>query len=83
MRLVAMARPLISVEMVIRTGIRATAEFLILRILDSPPLANGVWSRDESDVVLPGWEGRTVIDVERARECPANEWLLVVAWDES
>ena len=61
----------------------ATAEFLIPRILDSPPLANRVWSRDESDVVLPEWEGRTVIDVEKAKACPSNEWLLVEAWDES
>ena len=56
---------------------------LLPRILDGPPKANKVWWRDECDAVRPEWAGRTVIDLESAEKCPANEWLLVVAWDES
>jgi hypothetical protein len=61
----------------------AQAVFLLPRILEGPPDANQVWWRDEYDSVLPEWAGRTVIDVENAKKCPADEWLLVVAWDES
>jgi hypothetical protein len=61
----------------------APAEYLIPRILDKPPLARDVWGRDEFDSVTSSWAGKTVIDHIAAKQCRFDEWLKLVAWDES
>ena len=48
-----------------------------------PPSANEVWVYDSGDKLLPGWAGRTLKDEEVIRACSTEEWLLIVAWDES
>jgi len=58
-------------------------EDVIPRILDKPPRAREFWHRDECDTVLDSWAGRTVIDRDAARQCHFDEWLLIIAWDES
>ena len=61
----------------------AMAEALLARILDGPPDAHEHWFLEAGDTVTEKWEGRTVVDRERAAECGPKEWLLVEAWDES
>jgi hypothetical protein len=61
----------------------ATAEYLIPRIIDEPPGARIVWTFDEGDIILEGWEGKTVVDRDVIAACRPDEWLLIVAWDES
>jgi hypothetical protein len=61
----------------------ATAENIIPRIFYRPPEAREVWESDPLDVLTEKWEGKTVIDRIAAAACPADEWLLVEAWDES
>lgn len=61
----------------------AQAEHIISRIVAGPPLANRAWSVGEHDILMPGWEGKTVIDRAVADECRPDEWLIVIAWDES
>ncbi len=61
----------------------ATAENLISRIIDEPPWARKNWRFDEGDILLEGWEGKTVIDRDVIAACRLDEWLLIVAWDES
>ncbi|MGH9752600.1 MAG: hypothetical protein ACREA2_07435 [Blastocatellia bacterium] len=61
----------------------ATAENLIPRIIDEPPAARKAWIFDEGDIILEGWEGKTVIDRDVIAACRPDEWLLIVAWDES
>ena len=56
---------------------------LIPRIVDVPPLARSPWHRDGADIVTEKWEGKTVIDRAACDGCRPDEWLLVVAWDES
>lgn len=59
------------------------SEHLIPPVVGGPPGANPNWGIGEGYVVLPGWEGKTVIDHAEAQQCDPGEWLLVVAWDES
>ncbi|HET9625093.1 MAG TPA: hypothetical protein VFP84_27185 [Kofleriaceae bacterium] len=71
----------------------AIAEHVIARIRDGqPPAANEVWQMDFGDtVVLP--PGKTMADLpelwKTQRDLPAmdachpQEWLIIVAWDES
>jgi hypothetical protein len=61
----------------------AQAEHLIPRIIDGPPEANPTWSYGPHDVVTSQWEGKTTIDRAAIEDCRSDEWLLVVAWDES
>jgi hypothetical protein len=61
----------------------AKAESLLLVIADGPPAARETWISGEHDVLTSGWEGKTVIDPAVADACQPDEWLLVVAWDES
>jgi len=61
----------------------ATAENLIPQIIDKPPMANKAWVRNENDIIIEGWEGKTVINRKDATDCRPNEWLLIEAWDES
>ena len=56
---------------------------MIPTILDNPPHAREVWGRDECDIVDETWAGKTVIDRDAARQCRFDEWLKIVAWDES
>ena len=60
-----------------------TAEYLVPRIVDTPPGARGSWGCDEGDVLTARWDGKTVIDRAAALSCRPDEWLLVEAWDES
>jgi len=59
------------------------AEHIILPIMDGPPEAHSPWVGGPDDIILSGWEGRTVIDQAVADECRRDEWLLIEAWDES
>lgn len=61
----------------------ARAKDVLPTVQAGPPEANGVWILGPHDKVGPGWEGRTVIDADLARDCADEEWLLIEAWDES
>jgi hypothetical protein len=61
----------------------AQAEHLIPRIVGGPPEANRIWRHAPQDVITSRWEGKTTIDRAAADDCRLDEWLLVVAWDES
>jgi hypothetical protein len=60
----------------------ATAADVLPR-LESPPEANPVWLYDPSDILGEGWAGRTVVDSSVVERCSPEEWLWIVAWDES
>jgi hypothetical protein len=60
-----------------------TAKQLIPLVIDKPPGAPDVWACGPSDIIAEGWEGKTVIDRAAAADCRPDEWLLVVACDES
>jgi hypothetical protein len=61
----------------------AQAAHLTPRLIDGPPEANARWVSEPHDILLPHWEGKTVIDRTAIDACRPDEWLLVVAWDES
>lgn len=61
----------------------APAQHLLTRFADNPPGANKHWIYGVNDILLDGWEGKTVIDHAAVAECRPDEWLLVEAWDES
>jgi hypothetical protein len=61
----------------------ATAEYLIPRIVDTPPGARVEWLLDAGDIVTDKWAGKTVVDGAVAAQCAVNEWLIVKVWDES
>ena len=61
----------------------AQAEHLISTVVAGPPLAKQTWTVGEHDIIMPNWEGKTVIDRAVADDCRPDEWLIVVAWDES
>src|SRR5689334_4244183 len=61
----------------------AQAEHLIPVIIAGPPQVQSPWISERTDILLDGWEGKTVIDHTAAENCPPNEWLIVEAWDES
>jgi len=61
----------------------ATAQNLIPHITKEPPLANQVWVREENDIIIEGWEGKTMINHTGSAACRPDEWLLIEAWDES
>jgi hypothetical protein len=60
----------------------AQAKHLIPHIRGGPPGARKKWASDPGDILTSKWEGKTVIDKSFAN-CKPEEWLLVVAWDES
>ncbi len=60
-----------------------TAEQLSPHFVNGVPEAHSTWSCEVSDILLDGWEGKTVIDQTAIAACRPDEWLLVVAWDES
>ena len=64
---------------------RYTAEAgqLLPSVVDGPPAARPTLVCGPDDVLGPAWEGKTVIDREVADDCGMDEWLLVVAWDDS
>jgi len=61
----------------------AQAKYLIPRIAAGPPDAHAVWASSPEDILGPKWEGKTMIDRAVMNRCTADEWLVVVAWDES
>lgn len=61
----------------------SSAEHLIPRIANVPPLARQAWAYGEHDLLTEKWEGKTVIDRAALAGCRPDEWLLVEAWDES
>ena len=61
----------------------AQAEHIISRVVAGPPLANQSWSVGEDVITMPGWEGKTVIDRAVADDCRPDEWLFIIAFDES
>ncbi len=61
----------------------AKAQHITSRVLAGPPLAKRTWTFGEHDIIMPNWEGKTVIDRAVADDCRPDEWLIVIAWDES
>jgi len=61
----------------------ARGEYLLPRIAGGPPEARSVWECGEHSVITSKWTGKTVVDGAAADDCRPDEWLLVVAWDES
>jgi len=61
----------------------ATAEHLIPHFTNGIPEAHSMWSFEASDILMKGWAGKTVMDQTAIAACGPDEWLLLVAWDES
>lgn len=61
----------------------APAGSLLPVVLDKPPWAHDVWMCDPGDIITDKWVGKTVVDRAAAAQCQPDEWLFVVAWDES
>jgi len=55
----------------------------VVPLLNSPPGARQVWASGPDDILTEEWAGRTVVDHGAAATCTPEEWLLIVAWDES
>ena len=64
-------------------GYTLQAANLIPKITGEPPEANQTWVHGEGDILTDKWEGRTIVDKALCDQCSPQEWLLVVAWDES
>jgi hypothetical protein len=60
----------------------AQARAILPTVMAGPPYAHEVWLCGPDDILLDGWEGRTVIDAE-VDEVDPLEWLIVDIWDES
>lgn len=61
----------------------AQARHVVGGLGDEPPDARSPWRFEIGDVLLSNWVGQTVVDHARVEACHPDEWLLVVAWDES
>jgi hypothetical protein len=61
----------------------AQAKYLIPRFVNGAPAAREHWLLDAGDIVTDKWLGKTFIDRAAVDACGSDEWLLVVAWDES
>jgi hypothetical protein len=61
----------------------AQAAVLIPAIVTNPPMAQDTWTLQTGSIALEGWPGKTVIARTVIDVCRPDEWLLVVAWDES
>ena len=53
------------------------------QLIPKPPMARDVWQFDPGDVLTEKWLGKTFLNTHAIIECPAEEWLLIEAWDES
>ena len=60
----------------------ARARHLLPALSPVPPHSRDVWLHDHDDILTDRWIGKTFIDPQAIDECSADEWLLVVAWDE-
>ncbi len=65
------------------TSYTARAEYVIPHLAGEIPEARAVWGYDPGDILMPGWEGKTTKDSAVLTACRPDEWLLIVAWDES
>jgi len=61
----------------------AMAKHLKAQLTEGPAGANERWTCATGDILMPGWEGKTVKDMEALDACRPDEWLLIQAWDES
>jgi len=61
----------------------AEAQNLIPQIIAGPPMAENHWRSEASDILFPGWKGKTEIFHAEIVDCLPDEWLIVEAWDES
>ena len=61
----------------------ARARDLLPKIREGPPFSHDVWTHGPTDILLPHWEGRTVIHEGTIQGCAPDEWLRVEVWDES
>jgi hypothetical protein len=61
----------------------ARADRLLPQIIGGPPQARANWGSDDGDILLPQWVGKTFVDRAAMDECKPEEWLLIIAWDES
>ena len=61
----------------------AKAMHILPLLSPKPPMARDVWQCDPDDILTEKWDGRTVLNTQAISECSPEEWLLVVAWDES
>jgi hypothetical protein len=52
-------------------------------VLDGPPLARETWVFEVGDILTDAWLGKTTVYQEALCQCPAEEWVLIEAWDES
>ena len=59
------------------------AKLIIPKISHNPPRANEVWLREDFDSVMEDWVGKTAIDHDVIARCDPDEWVMIVAWDES
>jgi hypothetical protein len=61
----------------------ATAAHIVPRLREGPPEASKVWTCDEGDIILEGWEGRTTMFPAIMNDCRPDEWLIIEVWDRS
>ncbi len=61
----------------------AQARHVVSALTDWPPNARTIWLHQSGDVLGEKWVGKTIIDRDAAAGCRPDEWLLIVAWDES
>ncbi len=61
----------------------AQAQYLIPLVIDKPLEANKTWGYGLGDILGLTLEGKTVTNPTAAAQCRPDEWLAVVAWDES
>jgi hypothetical protein len=53
-------------------------------VLKGPPEANETWIHEPTDIIdRTVWKGKTFIDHDELNAVPGEEWLTVVAWDET
>lgn len=65
------------------TRFTARVADVVPTVLAGPPEANAIWRTDPHDVVTDAWMGSTRIDRVGLAACAPDEWLSVVAFDES
>ena len=61
----------------------ATAEHLIPHFVHGTREAHGMWNLEAADILMMEWHGKTAIHQTAIAACRPDEWLLLVAWDES
>jgi len=60
----------------------ARAKYINPALVPKPPHSRDAWFHDHDDILTDKWIGKTFIDTQAIEECSAEEWLLIVAWDE-